>query len=257
MGFFFSVLFLGSLTTCKLQHKNRTSEVIVISKKEKDSVVKYPNYLTKEYVLGKFEYTENLDFKVVPRQNSIKKTHLRKEVLANFLLMNAAAAKDEIILKIISGTRNFKHQKRIWNYKWNEKYNYLTPLNRVIKMLEYSAMPSTSRHHWGTDIDLNNLNNAYFLNGKGKATYNWLQENASKFGFYQVYTSKNTGRSGYNEEKWHWSYLPLSSIYLNYYNTHITQKDITNFKGQEFFTELQIVKNYVNGINEEVLKLKP
>ncbi|AUC85292.1 D-alanyl-D-alanine carboxypeptidase [Polaribacter sp. ALD11] len=250
-------MFFGNFTSCKPKQKNRSSELIFTSKEEKDTIPKYPNYLTKEYVLGKFDYTKNLGFKVVPKQNSTKKIYLRKEVLVNFLLMKDAAAKDEIVLKIISGTRNFKHQKRIWNYKWNEKYNYLTPLNRVIKILEYSAMPSTSRHHWGTDLDLNSLNNAYFLNGKGKATYNWLQENASKFGFYQVYTSKKTGRKGYNEEKWHWSYLPLSSIYLNYYNTHITQKDITNFEGQEFFTKLNIIKNYVNGINEKILKLKP
>ena len=115
-------------------------------------------------------------------------------------------------------------------------------------------MPSTSRHHWGTDLDINSLSNSYFTEGKGKKEYNWLQKNASKFGFYQVYTSKENGRKGYNEEKWHWTYLPLSSKYLNYYNAHISLNDISGFKGSEFAKELNIIKNYVNGINLGILK---
>lgn len=164
------------------------------------------------------------------------------------------AKKENISLYIISGTRNFNHQKRIWNYKWNTKYKNLTPLNRVLKILEYSSMPSTSRHHWGTDIDLNNLTNNYFSYGKGLKEYNWLIENAPKFGFYQVYTSKSTGRTGYNEEKWHWSYAPLSTLYLEYYNKNISYSDIKDFDGFEFDKDLNIIPDYVNGINPELLK---
>ena len=51
-------------------------------------------------------------------------------------------------------------------------------------------MPSTSRHHWGTDIDLNSLNNSYFSSGKGLKEYDWLTTNANHYGFYQVYTDE-------------------------------------------------------------------
>lgn len=115
-------------------------------------------------------------------------------------------------------------------------------------------MPSSSRHHWGTDIDINNLNNSYFSSGKGLKEYNWLVENASKFGFYQPYTCKENERNGYNEEKWHWYYLPLSKLDLAYYNQQITYKDITDFEGAEFAQKIDIVKNYVNGINSELNK---
>ena len=98
-------------------------------------------------------------------------------------------------------------------------------------------MPTTSRHHWGTDIDLNSLSNSYFEQGKGKKEYEWLIENANKYGFYQVYTSKENGRTGYNLEKWHWSYLPLASEYLKFYNANITYKDISGFKGSEYSEE--------------------
>ena len=102
--------------------------------------------------------------------------------MAEMHLCNKAAARDafnkakrdSIDLKIISGTRNFYEQKAIWNRKWN-LYNNLNPIHRAKKILEYSSMPSTSRHHWGTDIDLNSLNNSYFNTGKGLKTYQWLK----------------------------------------------------------------------------------
>jgi LAS superfamily LD-carboxypeptidase LdcB len=246
-------LFLfGFLINCKPKQENNILKPTLVVQK-KDTLLKHLKYLDKNYVLGKFDYTKNLAFSVVPKEISSKKIYIRKEVLTAFLKMEQTAKKTGVSLKIISGTRNFAHQKRIWNYKWNEKYKNIPPLKRATKILEFSSMPSTSRHHWGTDIDLINLNNSYFSYGKGLKQYNWLIKNASKFGFYQVYTSKKNGRTGYNEEKWHWTYLPLSSIYLNFYNQKITIKDITGFKGAEFVNELQIINNYVNGINPNLL----
>ena len=65
-------------------------------------------------------------------------------------------------------------------------------------------MPSTSRHHWGTDIDINGFDD-YFSeeNKKANKEYRWLVINAPKFDFFQVYTEKGEGkrRTGYNEEK--------------------------------------------------------
>ncbi|MBK8672515.1 MAG: D-alanyl-D-alanine carboxypeptidase family protein [Bacteroidetes bacterium] len=29
-------------------------------------------------------------------------------------------------------------------------------------------MPGSSRHHWGTEVDINALSNAYFSTGEGK-----------------------------------------------------------------------------------------
>jgi LAS superfamily LD-carboxypeptidase LdcB len=64
----------------------------------------------------------------------------------------------------------------------------------------------------------------------GAKEYQWLKENAKKYGVYQVYTSKKNGRTGYNMEKWHWSYIPLAKEYLSYYNLKISYDDITDFE---------------------------
>ncbi len=102
-----------------------------VSIQKKDTIPNFPEYLTKEYVLGKFDYTKNDDFILVPENLSNKKIYVRKEVLDDFLKMEMAAKLENINLTIISGTRNFEHQKRIWNYKWNEKYKNIPTQKRA------------------------------------------------------------------------------------------------------------------------------
>lgn len=240
-------ILLVLFVSCKnktLKENTTTKEVI-----PKNSLNVKPIYrYNKDFVLGKFNYRNDSTFIKISSNHSSKSIYLNKTVYAAFKEMYHSAKKDGINLIVISGTRNFYEQKSIWERKWN-KYSDLKPLERVKKILEYSSMPTTSRHHWGTDLDLINLNNSYFENGKGKQEYEWLVKNANDFGFYQVYTTKENGRTGYNLEKWHWSYLPLASKYLNYYNENITYKDISDFKGSELVEKAKIITEYVNGIS--------
>ncbi|WP_435047824.1 M15 family metallopeptidase [Formosa sp. S-31] len=221
-----------------VQAQNQTSESILNSHRP----------LSKTFILGKFEYQTDASFVKVAPELSNKTIYLQQEVYSAFLNMQAAALKDSVQFIIVSGTRNFEEQKGIWERKWKANDN-LSPVDRAKKILEYSSMPGTSRHHWGTDMDLNNLSNSYFESGEGLKLYNWLLEHANSFGFYQVYTSKTNGRTGYNEEKWHWSYLPLASKYLAFYNKHISESDIQNFKGSNLATELRMIPDFVNGIS--------
>ena len=66
-------------------------------------------------------------------------------------------------------------------------------------------MPGTSRHHWGTDIDMTDMSVAFYNTRKGKKMYDWMSKNAAKFGFYQPFNANR--KDGYQEEKWHWSYF--------------------------------------------------
>ncbi|NRD21361.1 M15 family metallopeptidase [Winogradskyella eckloniae] len=209
----------------------------------------------KDFVFGKYNYKDNRRFTKVKAIHASKVLFLDTVVYKAFIKMYNAAAEQGVTLKIISGTRNFNEQKAIWERKW-EKYNTLRPMERAKKILEYSSMPTSSRHHWGTDLDLNSLSNSYFSSGKGQDIYNWLQTNANAYGFYQVYTEKTNGRTGYNLEKWHWSYLPLAHEYLNFYNFNIAAKDINGFKGAELANELNIIEDYVNGISKKAKDYK-
>lgn len=203
------------------------------------------------YLLGKFDPASQPDFVPVGKPYSDRAgMMLRKETFEAFKKMFDAAQKEKIVLKIISSTRNFEQQKTIWEGKWSRfAKDAPDPKTRALKILEFSSMPSSSRHHWGTDIDLNDLNNATFeKGGRYEAVYTWLHEHAHEYGFCQPYTA---GRPhGYQEEKWHWSYSPLSKPFLEEYQKTITNNDIKGFKGAELAAEVGIVEYYVAGINQ-------
>ncbi len=216
----------------------------------------------KDYLLGKFEPSKHPDFEKIPKEMTNKENiYLRKDALEAFTKMKKAAEEDGINLIIVSATRNFQAQKEIWEAKWNgstlvEGENLAItikdPEQKALKILRYSSMPGTSRHHWGTDIDLNDLNDNYFLTGKGKKEYEWLVNNAGKFGFCQVYSSKNENRQfGYEEEKWHWSYTPISKILLKQYLEKVKQEDICGFLGAETAPKVDVINKYVAGINPD------
>ncbi len=219
----------------------------------------------KIYLTGKFDPAQREDFVLIPQEYTIvpNKIYLRKETLEAFLWMLATAEKDGIDLKIASATRNFDYQKDIWEKKWTgftfvdgQDLSESLPdeLERFQKILEYSSVPGTSRHHWGTDIDINNANLEYFKTEEGEKVYAWLTKNTPLFGFCQTYNLKGNIRpTGYNEEKWHWSFLPLSRAFTQEYKKIITEEDIKGFLGDENVSALNLINNYVLAINPECL----
>jgi LAS superfamily LD-carboxypeptidase LdcB len=219
----------------------------------------------KIYLMGKFDPAQREDFILIPKEYTTNGNamYLRKETLDAFLKMQDTADKNEIELKIASATRNFDYQKNIWNNKWTgvvfvDGQNLLKSitdgLERFKKILEYSAAPGTSRHHWGADIDINEANPEYFEGENGEEVYEWLTKNAFLFGFCQPYNLKGSNRpTGYSEEKWHWSYLPLAKNFTQEYKNLITNTDINGFLGDEYVPELDLINNYILGINPECL----
>jgi LAS superfamily LD-carboxypeptidase LdcB len=213
----------------------------------------------KNYLLGKFDPTTHPQFSKLSDQHaqgSAKGAYLRKEAYDAFIKMSEAAKKEGVELIIISATRNFDSQKRIWEDKWEGRTlvegKNLTTVNdlkeRARLILLYSSMPTTSLHHWGTDMDLNSLENSFFESGEGQKIYQWLTAHATEYGFCQPYTSKARGRTGYEEEKWHWSYLPLSGEFLEVYKKQVRYSDIKGFAGSEVAKSLDVIRKYVDGV---------
>ncbi|HFA49618.1 MAG TPA: D-alanyl-D-alanine carboxypeptidase family protein [Bacteroidetes bacterium] len=247
-----------------------------VTQKEKPLIAEKQNYIdtlpgvikkeyTLEYLMGRFDPGKHPDFVSVDAKYSDGDPYmLRKETYESFKKMWQAAKDDGIDLKIISATRNFYRQKSIWEAKWtgarkiengaNAAKKYPDPKTRALKILEYSSMPGTSRHHWGSDIDINDLDNSTFEHGKGKAVYEWLVKNAIRFGFCQPYSAKGTERPfGYNEEKWHWSYLPIAQQLTEMAKTNLKDEMIGGFKGAEAAVSIGVVEKYVLGINKDCL----
>ena len=170
--------------------------------------------------------------------------------------MYKAALADGIRLIITSGHRTFIEQVVEWELRWNNPRTETTFANDIEKakyLLQYRAVPGTTRHHWGTDIDLNSFEPAYYESIEGQKVYHWLKENAEKFGFFQPYTAYDERRPvGYMEEKWHWSYKPLSQPMLAQYLKFVTIDDIAGFKGDAAARKLPIISDWVCSINPQL-----
>lgn len=201
-------------------------------------------------LMGRFNPARHHDFVMIQREHTDKpQIYLRREAYEAFKKMAEDASKEGIRFKIISATRSFDHQKAIWQRKWDDgKYRHLSDREKALAILKYSSMPGSSRHHWGTDIDLNSLNNEWFDKAEGKTMYEWLVNNAHTYGYYQVYTNKENGRTGYAEERWHWSYLPLAEQFLAEFNAIVDVTDFSGFAGAHLAKDLRIIEEYVNGI---------
>ncbi len=187
--------------------------------------------------------------KVMPLGGKNTPHHLRADVYDSFSQMQKAAQKEGISLQIASGYRSFERQLQIWNNKYRRytQTQKLSPKDAVAKILKYSTIPGTSRHHWGTDLDLiqkvplmpkSLLEATNFEKGGAFHTLKlWLDKNASKYGFHLVYTN-NPNRTGFNYEPWHYTYCKISEQMLSEYSEHqvIHQLDFSKLLGKEILT---------------------
>ena len=207
---------------------------------------------TREELLGRFDPAAHPDFSRIPDAWTDKDgIYLRTEVLLACGQMRADAAADGVTLVIRSATRNFDYQKGIWERKWERpQYMGWQAVDKARDILTYSAMPGASRHHWGTDIDFNSFENDWFESGEGAEIYAWLTAHAGEYGFHQVYDDKSTGRTGYELERWHWSFLPIAGPMLTAYNRLISEGDLTGapFSGAETADSLAVLRDFVNGL---------
>jgi len=209
---------------------------------------------TKDFLLGRTRFAEDTNFVLISKEHTTllePNNYIQKQTYRAFLKMKEAALADGIHLTITSASRNFWIQRIIWEEKW-QKSSVTPGIERAKSILQYNSMCGTSRHHWGTELDFNTPKLKFWNSPQGEKTYKWLCENAYKYGFYQPYTAKSDkpgGRAtGYNEEKWHWSYFPLANIYMQQYRWKIKEKDLKQFLGDEYVSDLKIIDHYVFGV---------
>lgn len=148
-----------------------------------------------------------------------------------FLAMRAAARQAGFDLVPVSAFRDFERQRAIWNAKFRGERPALDRRGRVVNMrkletgarvetiLCWSALPGTSRHHWGSDVDVADGQviarghvlrleaDEYRRGGPFAALSAWLSANMRRFGFFRPYASR---RAGVQPEAWHLSYAPVA-----------------------------------------------
>ncbi len=190
---------------------------------------------------------------------------LRLEAHLAFEQLKKAALKSDINIQVVSSYRGYDHQNRIWTRKYNRFINKgLTPEQSIKNIIAYSTIPGTSRHHWGTDLDIIDANVSqpnsvlqprhFEEGGCFRALKLWMDDHAASFGFHLVYTN-DADRKGFKYEPWHYSYKPLSKVYLKDY-LKLNIPDIIaseNLLGHSHFSK-SFIKTY---LDQNILDINP
>ena len=183
---------------------------------------------------------------------------LEKETYSAFIKMKDAAEKDGIIIKLVSGYRDFYKQQMIWNNKYKKFTNEfsLDGPTAIKEIIRFSTIPGTSRHHWGTEIDIIDKNfenekdllisKKYEEGGIFSSLKKWMDKNSKRFGFYIVYDD-DSNRPGFEYEPWHYTYKPVSDLYQREF-LKLNLKSIiskTKVEGKEFIND-EFIKKYID-----------
>ena len=212
-----------------------------------------------------YEITQNDLLGKSKRQLYGQSYQLLKEASASFDKLAKEAKKEGFRIFAASSYRSFEHQKRIWNNKYKKfTQQGLSPKESILKIVEYSTIPGTSRHHWATEVDVIDLSkttpenplSAEHFTGKGVYAdlKKWLDEKAEGFGFYEVYTNVPK-RKGFKYEPWHFSYRPQSCNMLTRYK-QLNFPEIMrglDIEGSQYFTSAFLEKYY----KENILDINP
>ena len=165
-------------------------------------------------------------------------TLLHKQVIKDWQNLQHKAASEGFDLQVASGFRSFDRQCLIWNNKFIGKtpvydlngniidFDKFTDVEKVFSILNFSALPGLSRHHWGTDFDyfdpsllkgksLQLQENEYASDGVFGELNKWLDNNLQDFGFFKPYRSYNETVQGIAIEPWHLSHKATSQLYFN------------------------------------------
>ena len=153
---------------------------------------------------------------------------------AAFNDMQVAAAYEGFNLQAASSWRSFERQLAIWNGKWrgerplldadNQPLDalQLDDMERLHAILRWSALPGTSRHHWGTDLDIYDPDCLpagtrlalepweYEAGGWFADLGEWLGDHMSDFGFFLPYAKPLDAAQGVAYEPRHISFAPES-----------------------------------------------
>ncbi len=112
---------------------------------------------------------------------------------------------------VTSGYRSYSYQQSLFNtYIEQEKAAHPTWTDAQVReyVLTYSAAPGTSEHHTGNAIDLISTNHVSLDESFAQnPAYEWLQQNAHRFGFILRYPKDKTAITGYSYEPWHYRFV--------------------------------------------------
>lgn len=126
---------------------------------------------------------------------------------AMMLEMSIAGIDD---VAVTSSYRSYANQSWLFGY-YKEKHmsEGMTEAEAEAAVLVYSARPGTSEHQTGLCVDFttDSIGGAVDDKFESTAAFEWLNENAYKYGFILRYPKDKTDVTGYKYESWHYRFV--------------------------------------------------
>ena len=155
------------------------------------------------------------DLEPISSKYSIGMQYLRHEAKYNFEKMCEKANVEGFKIYAVSTYRSSDYQDKLYN-------NYC-----LEKGVEYADMCSArmdhSEHQTGLAIDIADSLGEYNDFGNTKE-FNWVKDNAYKYGFILRYPKFKTDITGFKYEPWHYRYIGREKAYY-IYNNNITLEE--------------------------------
>ena len=159
------------------------------------------NQLTSSYI------PKNLESISLKYANSDK--YLQKEAKEAFEKLSDDASNLGYRIVAISAYRDYNYQNELFNYYVKEK--------GLEYALNCSAKPGHSEHQTGLAVDVEGENKDYdqFENTK---EFDWIKNNAHKYGFILRYPKGKEHITGFKYEPWHYRYVGIDAAQYIYEN---------------------------------------
>lgn len=123
---------------------------------------------------------------------------LRKDAKEAFETLSSDASKLGYKVIAVSAYRNYEYQDKLFNY-YTEKYG-------IKYALSCSAKPGHSEHQTGLAVDVMGSNNSYD-DFEFSDEFEWMRDNAYKYGFILRYPKGKENITGFKYEPWHYRYV--------------------------------------------------
>lgn len=158
-------------------------------------------------------------------------------IIDDCLALKAAAKGAGFNFAIASGYRGYQRQRKIWNDKLEGlrpvfddqgrelDLSLLSDWQKVQAVLRWSALPGSSRHHWGCDIDIYDkaaMPENYHLQlsaaevesgGMFGPFHDWLEAYLSSMSEPTFFKPYAIDSGGIAPERWHLSHCQLALFY--------------------------------------------
>ena len=158
------------------------------------------------------------DLRLINNRYAYDGKYLREEAAINFENLSADASMLGYRIIAVSTFRDYEYQGKLFNEYTNSK--------GIDYALLCSAKPGHSEHQTGLAVDVEGSNKDYDEFEKS-IEFNWMKENAHKYGFILRYPKGKEHITGFKYEPWHYRYVGVKHA-TNIYNKNITLEEYKN-----------------------------